>query len=58
VFGNGLASFQVQNVDETEDFFLNITAIEGNIFRLTFEEKASLRYHIQDVLDGEPTSIK
>jgi alpha 1,3-glucosidase len=57
VFGNGLASFQVQNVDETEDFFLNITAIEGNIFRLTFEEKASLRYHIQDVLDGEPTSI-
>jgi hypothetical protein len=58
VFAKGLASFRVQNVEEREDFFLNVTALEGNIFRLQVEERESVRYHIQHVLDGDPTPIK
>ena len=58
MFSQGVASFRVQTADGIEDVGLNITAIEGNIFRVQIEETESSRYHIQDVLDGEPTIVK
>ncbi|KAJ3640636.1 hypothetical protein Zmor_027188 [Zophobas morio] len=57
VFSQGVASFRVQTTDGSENLGLNITAIEGNIFRVQIEETESSRYHIQDVLDGEPTVV-
>ena len=58
VFSQGVASFWIQTTDGSENLGLNITAIEGNIFRVQIEETESSRYHIQDVLDGEPTVVK
>ena len=58
MFAQGVASFRVQTTDGSEDVVLNITAIEGNIFRVQIEETNSSRYHINDALDGEPTVVK
>ncbi|RZC40267.1 Gal mutarotas 2 domain containing protein [Asbolus verrucosus] len=55
-FSKGVASFRVEGVDGS-NLFLNITAIEGNIFRVQIEEAVSSRYHLENVLDGEPTII-
>lgn len=58
-FTQGVATFRVQAVEDSDKLLiLSITAVKGGIFRVQIEELESTRYHIENVLDGEPEIVK